>query len=200
MIQSGQVEIVEGGIVQPDEATTNYKDVLRNFEAGHDWLMEIFGIKPKVAWQLDPWGHSSAQAQIFAELGMESVYFARMNKWFKAAMQQRRSLEFIWQPTFVDGDHGVHREILAHCHYTHYNPMGSLNFMDRQVFSDGIDFSEEDAQAVVDDFMKMFQTYEDVYRTDNILVMWGDDWAHKDAVKTYGAAEKIIKAIQAKMS
>ena len=87
MIQSGQVEIVEGGIVQPDEATTNYKDVLRNFEAGHDWLMEIFGIKPKVAWQLDPWGHSSAQAQIFAELGMESVYFARMNKWFKAAMQ-----------------------------------------------------------------------------------------------------------------
>ena len=49
--------------------------------------MEIFGVKPKVAWQLDPWGHSSAQAQIFAELGMESVYFARMNRWFKAAMQ-----------------------------------------------------------------------------------------------------------------
>ena len=29
--------------------------------------------------------------------------------------------------------------------------------------------------------------------------MWGDDWAHKDANKTYGAAEKIIKALQDKM-
>ena len=78
MIASGQLEIVEGGIVQPDEATTNYADVLRNFAAGHDWLMETFGIKPKVGWQLDPWGHSSAMAMIFAELGLESMYMARI--------------------------------------------------------------------------------------------------------------------------
>lgn len=31
-----------------DEATTNYADILRNFEAGHDFLQKEFGVTPKV--------------------------------------------------------------------------------------------------------------------------------------------------------
>ena len=50
LVQSGQLEIVHGGLVSPDEATTNYADILRNFEAGHDWLKAEFDIKPKIAW------------------------------------------------------------------------------------------------------------------------------------------------------
>ena len=42
----------------------------------------------------------------------------------------------------------------------------------------------------------MLQEYENYYQTDNILVMWGDDWAHKDARKTYGAAENTIKVLR----
>ena len=74
--------------------------------------------------------------------------------------------------------------------------MGGLNFMDRKTFSDGIDYSEEDAKGHADNWFRMLQDYEDFYQTDNILVMWGDDWAHTDARKTYGAAEKIIKILR----
>jgi len=38
LIQNKQVEIVHGGMMQPDEATTKYADILRTFEAGHSWL------------------------------------------------------------------------------------------------------------------------------------------------------------------
>ena len=47
-----------------DEATTSYTDIIRNFEAGHDFLKYEFGVKPKIGWQLDPFGHSSANAEL----------------------------------------------------------------------------------------------------------------------------------------
>ena len=38
LIKNGQLEIVHGGMVQNDEATTNYSDILRNMEQAHNWL------------------------------------------------------------------------------------------------------------------------------------------------------------------
>lgn len=58
-------------MVSPDEACPNYADILRNFEAGHDFLWTEFGVKPRTAWQLDPFGHSAAYAKIFEDLGLE---------------------------------------------------------------------------------------------------------------------------------
>ena len=66
LIKKGQMEIVHGGMVSTDEATTNYADILRNFEVAHDFLVSEFGIKPKVGWQLDPFGHSAANAELFS--------------------------------------------------------------------------------------------------------------------------------------
>ena len=57
---------MHGGLVSNDEATTNYADILRNFETAHDFLMDEFGITPRVGWQLDPFGHSAANAELFA--------------------------------------------------------------------------------------------------------------------------------------
>ena len=47
---------------------------------GHAFLQEEFGIKPKIAWQLDPFGHSAAHAELLSELGFETMVFARMNE------------------------------------------------------------------------------------------------------------------------
>ena len=43
MVQTGQLEIVHGGLVSTDEATVNYADMLRNFESGHDFVRQTFG-------------------------------------------------------------------------------------------------------------------------------------------------------------
>lgn len=80
LISEGQLEIVHGGLVSPDEATTNYSDLVRNFEAAHDFLKSEFGIKPKVAWQLDPFGHSGVFANLMAQFGMEAMFVARINE------------------------------------------------------------------------------------------------------------------------
>ena len=79
-MKNKQLDLVHGGLVSPDEACTNYSDILRNYEAAHGFLWNEFGVKPRTAWQLDPFGHSAAHAQIFKELGMEQIVFARMNE------------------------------------------------------------------------------------------------------------------------
>ena len=47
---------------------------------GHAFLMDTFGIKPKIGWQLDPFGHSAAMAELLVELGLETMVFSRMNE------------------------------------------------------------------------------------------------------------------------
>ena len=43
------------------------------------WIAEEFEIKPpKVAWQLDIFGHSAGHAQLITQMGIEAVVFARM--------------------------------------------------------------------------------------------------------------------------
>ena len=80
LLSKGQLEIVHGGLVSPDEACPNYSDVLRNFEAGHDFLRLEFGEIPSAAWQLDPFGHSKALADLYAQIGFEATFFARINR------------------------------------------------------------------------------------------------------------------------
>ena len=58
-------------MVSTDEACPNYEDVIRNFELAHDFVLSEFGVRPRVGWQLDPFGHSAAIATIFAEMGLE---------------------------------------------------------------------------------------------------------------------------------
>ena len=70
--------MVHGGMVSPDEACPNYADVLRNFEMGHDFLWEEFGVRPRIGWQLDPFGHSAAYAEIYAQMGLETMVFSRI--------------------------------------------------------------------------------------------------------------------------
>ena len=66
-------------MVSTDEAVTSYSDILTNFRLGSAFLKEEFGVETKIGWQLDPFGHSSANAELFQLLGMEAMVFARIN-------------------------------------------------------------------------------------------------------------------------
>ena len=135
LIKSGQLEIVHGGMVSSDEACTNYVDILRNFELGNDFLRTKFGIEPKIGWQLDPFGHSPANAKLFAEMGLEAMVFARINSDMFEDLKQTKSMQFNWMPEFASKDnthkrvsHQAHTKpsIFAHVLYDHYNPPNGI--------------------------------------------------------------------------
>ncbi|XP_075559346.1 lysosomal alpha-mannosidase-like [Dermacentor variabilis] len=69
-IAEGRVELVNGGMVMNDEATTHYSDIVDQMTLGMRWINATFGAcaLPRAVWQLDPYGHSREQAALFAQV------------------------------------------------------------------------------------------------------------------------------------
>lgn len=80
---------------------------------GHKWLKEEFGVKPRVGWNIDPFGHTETNAAIFADLGFEALFFGRagqdeINERFKP---ENHEAHFLWRP--MAKHHGSQKQILG---------------------------------------------------------------------------------------
>ena len=49
-----------------------------NMKEGHRFIEREFNYRPRVGWQVDTFGHSSTNALLFAEMGFDALFFARM--------------------------------------------------------------------------------------------------------------------------
>ncbi|KAH3861796.1 hypothetical protein DPMN_024747 [Dreissena polymorpha] len=73
MTRRGQLEVVLGGWVMPDEAVTHYQPVIDQLIEGHQWVEENLGIKPIDAWINDPFAYSSTMPYIWKKSGIENM-------------------------------------------------------------------------------------------------------------------------------
>ncbi len=48
---------------------------------------------PKVAWQIDPFGHSREEASLFAQMGFDSLFFARIDERERTQRKTEHTLE-----------------------------------------------------------------------------------------------------------
>ena len=85
-----------------DEACPSYTDMLANMNKGHEFILREFGVKPRIGWQLDPFGHSDTSAHLFAEMGFDAWFFARGDTNEKSQRQANNTMEFIWSPYEVE--------------------------------------------------------------------------------------------------
>jgi alpha-mannosidase len=94
------MELLAGGWSSHDEACPTYEEFIANMMAGHQFILKEFGVTPRVGWQLDPFGHSSTNARLYAEMGLDALIFARLDRIEKSERMSNKSLEYIWQPHF----------------------------------------------------------------------------------------------------
>ena len=66
LLRAGTLEFINGGYCMNDEAVVYYEDSIDQMTLGHKFLLDTFGIIPEIAWHIDPFGHASAQAALFA--------------------------------------------------------------------------------------------------------------------------------------
>ena len=79
LVTDGRLELLNAGWSMHDEACPYYEDMINNMMAGHDFVYKEFGVRPRVGWQIDPFGHSNANARLFAEMGFDAFFFARLD-------------------------------------------------------------------------------------------------------------------------
>ena len=56
LVKQERLIFIGGGWVMNDEALSSYKGVLQNFDAGLRFLKKEFNVRPKIGWQIDPFG------------------------------------------------------------------------------------------------------------------------------------------------
>ncbi|CAI5537097.1 unnamed protein product [Closterium sp. Naga37s-1] len=93
-----------GGWVMHDEATTHYTDMVHQMSLGLRFLRSEFNVTPRVAWQIDPFGHSATQASLItAQAGFDGIFFSRADYQDVANRQQEKKEEFVWRASKTFG-------------------------------------------------------------------------------------------------
>ena len=119
-VNKGRFEFVHGGYSLHDEATAHYEDIITNMKVGHDFLLSEFDVTPSIAWQIDQFGHTAANAALLKRMGYDYLVFARAPCKLKKTLRDSNNLEFKWKISDYPKD-----EMKVHLMYDMYwSPQG----------------------------------------------------------------------------
>ena len=107
LVRRGQLEFVSGGWVMPDEAITHYDAVVDQLIEGHQWLWNNLGVRPENIWSIDPFGLSGTLPYLWRISEMRNMVIQRVHQSVKAALSERRALEFYWRQVWDGSDLGI---------------------------------------------------------------------------------------------
>ena len=209
LVENGQFEFNMGGWSMADEAATNYEDVINEMTLGAKFIYDEFGVRPTVAWSIDPFGHSKEIEALYADIGFDAFGINRVHYKDKEDRIKNQKLEFVWRGS---NSQGAKSDMFIHMMDNHYCSPSECDFFsnsagecmyrtkDEAWFQDDADLptykvnAEEKAQAFVK-MVKERATYYD--NGNNLLITWGCDFTHLSAPIAYANMDKLIKYVNA---
>ncbi|KDP43185.1 hypothetical protein JCGZ_22737 [Jatropha curcas] len=193
LVDAGQLEFINGGWCMHDEATCHYIDMIDQTTLGHRAIKAQFNKTPRAGWQIDPFGHSAVQGYLLgAELGFDSVHFARIDYQDRAKRYVDKSLEVIWRGSKTFGSSS---QIFANAFPVHYSPPPGFHF---EVFDnfepvqDNPLLFDYNVEQRVSDFIKAAIAQANVTRTNHIMWTMGDDFQYQYAESWFKQMDKLI--------
>ncbi|XP_050374971.1 alpha-mannosidase isoform X2 [Argentina anserina] len=193
IVDVGQLEFVNGGWCMHDEAATHYIDMIDQTTLGHHAIKQQFNKTPRAGWQIDPFGHSAVQGYLLgAELGFDSVHFARIDYQDRVKRKGDKSLEVIWRGSKTFGSSS---QIFANAFPRHYSPPDGFQF---EVFDDFVPVQDNplifdyNVEQRVSDFIAAAITQANVTRTNHMMWTMGDDFQYQYAESWFKQMDKLI--------
>ncbi|XP_067625390.1 lysosomal alpha-mannosidase [Eurosta solidaginis] len=196
LVKLGRLEFAGGAWSMNDEAAVHYQSVIDQFTIGLKNLQETFGTcgRPHVGWQIDPFGHSREMASLFAQMGYDGQFFARMDWIDKNARLRNKTAEMIWETSESLGESA---ELFTGLLYGHYSAPPGFCFdtlcSDAPII-DG-DSYDNNVKERVDTFISYIQNVTAYYRATDVITPMGDDFNYQNAVMNFKNMDKLIKYV-----
>ncbi|KAK5583774.1 hypothetical protein RB653_005374 [Dictyostelium firmibasis] len=194
LVESGQLEFINGGYCMNDEATTYYDDTIDQMTLGHQFLWENFQVMPKIGWHIDPFGHSATQARIFGQLGFDAFIIGRMDYQDIDGRLENKQMEFMWRSTQSTPENQVFTSVLRAMYCT---PDGFNFEQGDDPIQDDPNLFDNNVESRSEQFTQIAMEYATHYRTNNVLIPFGCDFAYINAQMYYKNIDKLIYHINA---
>ncbi|XP_026680122.1 LOW QUALITY PROTEIN: alpha-mannosidase 2x, partial [Diaphorina citri] len=112
LIAEGRLEMVTGGWVMTDEATSHIFAMVDQLIEGHQWLKNNLGIQPRSGWSVDPFGHGATVPYLLKSSGFEGgAVIQRIHYAWKRWFAEQEMGDFKWRQTW---DNDGHTDFLVH--------------------------------------------------------------------------------------
>ena len=210
LVDTGKVEILSGGWVSVDEATTHYTAVLDQLIEGHQWLKDTLNVHVNTSWSIDPFGYSMSLPYLWKKAGMKNMAILRIHGAIKQRMAHRKLLTYKWRQQW---DKSGAYDIQCHVEpYTLYNiehscgpDMGICKIMDYARYSNlpapGA-FNLPDGRrikgfaAYVEKLVQQYRQKASNYKQNVILLPHGDDFRYIHEYEWKGNYDNLVKVMK----
>ncbi|KAJ3671808.1 hypothetical protein LUZ60_007887 [Juncus effusus] len=194
LVNSGQLEFINGGMCMHDEATVHYIDMIDQTTLGHRFIKQEFNKIPRIGWQIDPFGHSAVQAYLLsAQVGFDALYFFRIDYQDKNKRKDLKELEVVWRGS---NTFGSSLDIFSGIFPKNYEPPPGDFYFEvddtSPVVQDDPLLFDYNVQERVDDFVAAAFAQANITRTNHIMFTMGTDFKYQYAESWFRNLDKLI--------
>ncbi|XP_018575534.1 lysosomal alpha-mannosidase isoform X2 [Anoplophora glabripennis] len=195
LINEGRLEIANGAWSMNDEAAVHYQSTIDQYTLGLRFIEDVLGkcARPKAGWQIDPFGHSREHASLLGQMGLDSVFFARLDYRDKQNRLDHQTMDLLWTGSSnLDADTST---IFTSVLYDHYSAPSGFCF-DKDCDDLPVIINPESTEYNWEDRVIEFTNYTaeqaKYYPTNNILVTFGGDFQWRNAEQGFLNIDRLI--------
>ncbi|CAF3717623.1 unnamed protein product [Rotaria socialis] len=199
LVNQGRLEFVSGGWSMNDEGVTHYNSIIDQHGLGAEFLRDQFGEcgRPKLGWQIDPFGHSRQVASLFAHMGFDGLFFGRVDLQDYAERNKTKQMEMIWKGSSNLGEESWLFTGIIPRTYTPPESFCFDVFCDDEPIKDDPQLHDYNVPERVQAFMNAAHDQATGYATNHIMMTMGSDFQYENANQWYKNLDKLIRYVNA---
>uniref|UniRef100_A0A8C5WAL1 Alpha-mannosidase n=1 Tax=Leptobrachium leishanense TaxID=445787 RepID=A0A8C5WAL1_9ANUR len=174
--------------------------IIDQMTLGLEFLQSTFGEcgRPRVAWHIDPFGHSREQALLFAQMGFEGFFFGRLDYQDKVYREDSKQMEMVWcgSDDLTPPAANLFTGVLPNG----YDPPPGFcwdQICANAPIMDDPTMEDYNADSVVANFLSVVILQSQRYRSNNLIMTMGSDFQYENANTWFKNMDKLIALVNA---
>jgi len=195
LVADKQLVFIGGGWVMNDEALPSYKESMLQMRLGLDFLKDTFGVRPNIAWQIDPFGHSAVTVAVLHKLGYEAFVGNRISESFKSKLSNHDGFNFVWeghQVSKTKEDSSLFTHIIQR-HYNYPDTWSESSFYSQYSRSYRINVFNKEIAPTINAISHLSNNTSKAYHA---LLHAGDDFSYTHAKQYFNKVDELNKELE----